>query len=271
MKLKYLITLGLVPLALTSCGSGSLTLDQMKEYINNIDDSAAYPFYRVIGACDYNNEFIEVDREFTKDYRPQEYVAYTRYNPGTYDPDFDIAEDEENTLNFNDGSKAYWSRMPMRLTKNNFYGEIDDGKQVKINSTCSYYQLFHYMKTWSDSQVKNADAGGEVVMNVIKDDKGEVSKFVFYGENLHSKILINNFPLYADPADTQHFPDGIYYSIVGPAPMYQNEIDGTFNFRFEYNKDGWLTREYIASVNYNSKDSNDTQFCAEAIYSYLFE
>lgn len=264
MKLKCLITLGLVPLALTSCGSGSLSLEQMKEYVNTIENTDVYPFYRVRGACNFNNEYIEVDSEFVNDFREYEYVPYTRYNEGFLDPNFD----NEDALTFANGSKSYWARMPLRITKDNFYGEVDDGRKISINSSCAYYQLYHYMKTWSDSQVKNADPGGEVVMQLLKDKEGNTTGFVFYGENLHSKITFDNFPIYPDTNDIVHFPYGVDYL---ENPMFKNEIDASFNFRFEYNSLGFLTREYIASVNYNDKESSDTQFCAEALYTYRFE
>lgn len=270
MKIKKLLPLLVIPMLLTSC-SKPLTVEQLKEYIDTISDEIVYPYYRVVGALDYNNKYIEVDSEFTQDPREGQFIPYARYNPGSYDPNFDVTfENEKDFMSFANTSKSYWSRMPLRIHKSNFYAIYNDGKSDSINSTCAYYQLFHYMKPWSDSPVKNADSAGNMVMEFLKDKDGETSGFVFYALDLHAKITIDNYPEYPDPSNEAHWPMGIDYDIYGPSPMYSNEIDASFNFRFEYNKDGWLTREYIVSTNYNSKESTETQFCCEALYSYLF-
>lgn len=265
MKLKRLFPLLIIPMALTSCGSGPLSVEQMKEYTDTISDEVCYPYYRVVGAIDYNNKYIEVDSEFVNDFREDDFIPYSRYNPGTYDESFDPYE-EEFIMNFANASKSYWARMPLRITKSSFYGTYFDGRNEVINSTCAYYQLYHYMKPWSDSPVKNADSAGDMVMKIKKDKDGNVESFTFEGINLHAKITIDNYPMYPDPNDLTHFP----YGVMSAEEMYRNEIDASFNFLFEYNKDGWLKREYIVSTNYNSKDSTDSQFCCEALYSYSF-
>ena len=265
MKIKHLFPLLIIPMALASCGSKGLSVEQMQDYLDNISSEEVYPYYRVVGAIDYNNKYITVDNEFTRDFREGEFVPYSRYYPGSYDPEFDEYE-EDLCMNFANASKSYWSRMPLRITKDSFYGIYNDGHKDVINSTCTYYKLLHYMKTWYDSPVKNADSGGEMVMEVAKDKEGNVTGFNFSGVNLHSKITIDNYPMYPNTDDLVHFPNGVLSS----EEMYRNEIDATFNFRFEYDKNGWLTREYIASANYNDKSSNEVQFYCEAIYSYLF-
>ncbi|MCQ2801055.1 MAG: hypothetical protein MJ222_00160 [Bacilli bacterium] len=265
MKIKHLFPLLIVPMALASCGKNALSVEQMQDYLANVSSETVYPYYRVIGAIDYNNMYIEVDNEFTNDFREGEFVPYSRYNPGSFDPEYDTYG-EELTMIFANSSKSYWSRMPLRITKDNFYGLYNDGRNEIINPTCAYYQLHHYMKTWSDSFVKNADNGGEMVMEVNKDKDGNVEAFVFSGVNLHSKIIIDNYPMYPDTNDTVHFP----YGVLSNEEMYRNEVDASFNFKFEYNKDGWLTREYIVSTNYNDKESSETQFYCEAKYSYSF-
>jgi len=265
MKLKTLFPLLIVPMALASCGKAGLSVEQMQGYLANIPSEEVYPYYRVVGAIDYNNKYIEVDKEFTNDFREGEFIPYSRYNPGSYDPDYDPYE-EEFIMNFANASKSYWARMPLRITKDSFYGLYNDGRNDVINSTCAYYQIYHYMKPWSDSFVKNADSGGEMVMEVNKDKDGNVSSFVFSGVNLHAKITVDNYPMYPDTNDTVHFP----YGVLSAEEMYRNEIDASFNFKFEYNKDGWLTREFIMSTNYDEKTSSETQFYSEALYSYSF-
>lgn len=265
MKLKHLFPLLIVPMALASCGKDALSVEQMQDYLANISTEEVYPYYRVVGAIDYNNMYLNIDSEFTNDFREGEFVPYSRYNPGTYDPSYD-PYDEKFIMNFANASKSYWARMPLRITKDNFYGLYNDGHNDVINSTCSYYQIHHYMKPWSDSFVKNADSGGEMVMEVNKDKDGNVESFVFYGVNLHSKINIDNYPMYPNTDDLEHFP----YGVLSPDEMYRNEIDASFNFKFEYNKDGWLAREFIMSTNYNDKESTEIQFYCEAKYTYSF-
>lgn len=266
MKLKQLIPLLIVPMALASCGKNGLSVEEMQDYLDKIPVEAVYPYYRVVGAIDYNNKYIEIDQEFTNDFREGQFIPYTRYNAGCYDPEFDLY-DEELTMNFANGSKSYWSRLPLRITKDNFYGEYNDGHNNVINPTSSYYQILHFMKSWVDSDVKNADDGREMVMEVTKDEDGEVSGFVFKGLAIHSKITIDNYPFYPNTDDSTHFPYGVLSSDI----MYNNVIDATFNFKFEFDAEGWLKREYIASTNYNENDSHETQFYCEAIYSYLFD
>ena len=267
MKFKRYLPLLLIPMALASCAK-PLSVEQLKEYIDTIQiHEDEYPYYRVVGAIDFNNTYIEVDSEFTEDFREGQFIPYSRYNPGSFDPDYDTDYDEKDTMSFANASKSYWARMPMRITGKSFYGEAINPKGVKeINSTCDYYKLHSYMKPWAESQVKNADSIGKMKMEFIKADNGEINGFVFYATDLHSLIHIDNYPEYPDINTSTHFPFGI----EGYETMYQNQIEARFNFRFEYNKDSWLTREYIATTNYNPSKSHDTQFYCEALYTYSF-
>ena len=91
MKKKFLSLL-LLPLALTSCGSSPVSLDQMKEKLANVSDEAKYPYYKVVGSIDFNNQVLEVDAEFSNEPGYVTFVPYSRYNDGFYNATADTSE-----------------------------------------------------------------------------------------------------------------------------------------------------------------------------------
>ena len=57
-----------------------------------------------------------------------------------------------------------------------------------------------------------------------------------------------------------------------PLPLYyKNTVNAKVNIRFEYNKDGWLVKESMTSVDYNFNVASTSQVSLEAVYSYQFE
>jgi len=264
---KRLFSLLLVTLMASGCGnSAGLSVEQMKEHIKDISVEDLYPYYKVRGAIDYNDTYYEVDADFVNQYKTGELVPYTRYHPGTYDPLFDAQDvPEEEIKTYANGSKAYWSHVPMRINTTNFYYELTSDTGVKsLNLTCAYSYILHYIKSWIDANSKNANTPGDMIMSTL--DGGG---FAFSGSSIHSKITIDNFPEYPDNINNPRFKE-LEYSIDGPYPMFKNTIDGVFNFRFEYNKDGWLTREFIKTIDYDPKVSTTTHFYCEAVYTYEF-
>ena len=56
---KPLLTLLVLPIMLTSCSTNRSSFDALKARIDTIEDSAVYPYYKVIGSIDFNNEYME--------------------------------------------------------------------------------------------------------------------------------------------------------------------------------------------------------------------
>ena len=122
---KRLLTFLLLPLILTSCNGGGVSLTQMREKIANVSDELLYPYYKVVGSADFNNILYDVDAEFSNEPGVDTFVPYSRYNNGFYNATADISEsDPNNIIIYSLASKSYWLRAPLRITKSNFYSEI---------------------------------------------------------------------------------------------------------------------------------------------------
>ena len=124
MKKKFLSLL-LLPLALSSCGKSPLSLEQMREKVSVVSDAAQYPYYKVVGSIDFNNQVLEVDAEFSNEPGYNTFVPYSRYNDGFYNATVDTSEPNvEDIIIYSLASKSYWLRAPLRIHKSNFYSEV---------------------------------------------------------------------------------------------------------------------------------------------------
>ena len=125
MKRKWLL-LSLAPLALASCGGAvSSTFEAIRDKIGALPSSASYPYYRVVGMMDFNNEILEVEQTFKEAPIDGEFVPYARYNEGFYNAAMDGVEpNPADILIYGMASRSYWLRAPLRLTADNFYKTI---------------------------------------------------------------------------------------------------------------------------------------------------
>lgn len=137
MKKKFL-TLLLIPLILTSCNSGEMSLASMRAKIDNVSSERIYPFYKVVGSADFNGITHEVDKEFADEPSTTTFVPYARYNDGFYNETLDTSEaNVEDIIIYGMASKSYWLRAPLRINKDNFYKEVYTASSVTINGESS--------------------------------------------------------------------------------------------------------------------------------------
>ena len=125
---KRLLPLFVTALTLTSCGNSGLTVDQAKEVVANYSTDNLYPYYKVIGNLDFNNEIVEVDATFDKEPVPTRFVPYARYNDGFFNAKADFKDEDEDILIYGMASRSYWLRAPMRINAKNFYAFEKDGE-----------------------------------------------------------------------------------------------------------------------------------------------
>lgn len=356
MKKKFLSLL-LLPLALTSCGNSPVSLDQMKEKLASVSDAANYPYYKVVGSIDFNNQVLEVDAEFSEDPGYNTLVPYSRYNDGFYNATLDTSEaNVEDIIIYSLASKSYWLRAPLRIHKSNFYSEVytiagatmnggaitidaDDGKigsvtlkdatgekdyvdakivninaagftlscfyqkseeekeayefnfnrsgavdenliyagefadqyQNKLvvnkgtreNTTCAHYLLQHIITSYIGQTGSTNPSKNQMKMAYTAD-----GGFVFYGEAVHSQILIDNFPYYPDPSE---HPEIGEWDEEYPLPCYKNKVNAKVDIRFEYNAEGWLVKEEMSSSGYDYNTISSSQVSLKAVYGYKFQ
>ena len=354
MKKKFLSLL-LLPLALTSCGSSPVSLAQMKEKLANVSDEAKYPYYKVVGSIDFNNQVLEVDAEFSNEPGYVTFVPYSRYNDGFYNATADTSEANiDDIIIYSLASKSYWLRAPLRIHKSNFYsevytisgatmnggaitidasngdigsitmkdggaekdfveakisavnaqgltitaytvngeektahefafnrsgefdadlayaGEYTDNNQNKLvvtkgtreNTTCAHYLLQHIITSYIGQTGSTNPSKNQMKMTTTAD-----GGFVFYGEGVHSQILIDNFPYYPDP---EEHPEIGEWDPEYPIPCYKNKVNAKVDIRFEYNAEGWLVKEEMSSSGYNYDVATASQVSLKAVYGYKF-
>ena len=256
---KQIISLIVVPLLLTSCNAGNLSLNQMKEKMNNVSDENLYPMYKVVGAIDFNNQYMDVEATFSKDPEPGTFVPYARYNDGFYLDSLDNSESEENVIIKSMASRSYWLRAPLRLHKSNFYDEVEGIE----NTTCGHYIIQHLITSYVGLTGATNPSRNQMKMKVNKD-----GDFIFYGEAVHTKVTIDNFPYYPD---FEQYPElGGEWDEGHPLPCYYNVVNAKVNISFRYNKDGWLVEEKMTSVGYNYYVASTSQVALQANYGYFF-
>ena len=139
---KKAFVFALLPFVLAGCSNASSSFLEVKSLLDNISSEALYPYYRVNGMIDFNNEVMEIDALFSKDPSPDTFVPYARYNEGFYNRSLDNSEDDpSNIIIYGLSSKSYFLRAPLRLTKDNFYATIAvergvgnyDGVDIEVN------------------------------------------------------------------------------------------------------------------------------------------
>ncbi len=245
----------LIPLVLTSCGHKGVSFDDLQARIDNIAVSEEHPYYRVVGVLDFNNSVTEVDAQFVNMPDGETFVPYARFNPGFYLPMYET-NSEEDTIYSLMASRSYWLRVPLKIDRTNFIAYDEDGN---INSSCVFASLQSVITSWF-GQVGSANPSSCYAYYELNDDGG----FVIAGDKVHTNIRIDNYPCYPDTGS----PYQAWDADVNAFPAYKNTVDGKFNIRFEYNKDGWLKREYLASIDYDYSKSSASQVCLESRYYY---
>ena len=262
MNKKFLLLLA-VPLVMTSC-SNHVTFKALKARTDTIEKSTEHPYYRVIGSIDYNNTYLTVDENFDRQPAADSFVPYARYNEGFYNINAQQIYDEamlqdDQIAIYMMASRSYWLRAPLKVDKENFDVYLANGKR---NTTCAYANMLKLIATWYGT-VNNPSSKNpyfELLPN---------GGFAIGGSEMHTKFKIDNFPIYPDH---ETHPDLIpEWDETDPLPMYLTEAEGRVNIRFEFDKNGWLKREYCATVGYNYNNSTKAQFALESRYFYQNE
>ena len=259
---KKLSLLLVLPLLVTSCGKGA-GFDAVKSVVDSINVSSEHPYYRVVGSIDYNSTVVEVNEVFDKMPKANEFVPYARYNEGFYNAQAQVIYDsstvaDEDIVIYMMASRSYWLRAPMKIDKTNFQ-VLKDNKQ---NSTCAAANLVKIIATWYGTV--NNPSNKNPYYDLLPD-----GGFVVGADAIHTKFKIDNYPIYPDP-DT-HPDEVLPWDEDDPLPLYLTEAEGRVNIRFEYDKDGWLKREFCETVGYNYKNVSAGQFALESRYYYQNE
>lgn len=253
MKKKLALFL-LVPLVVTtSCSQNRVDFNTIKEMVDGIEVSAEHPYYRVLGTLDFANSITEVDEMFDQMPNGTSFVPYSRYNEGFYNKYADYLPDADTVL-YSMGSRSYWLRAPLKIDKENFY-VVNDNVE---NSTCANYLLTRIITVWIDGVGSANPSTCKVYYEKLPD-----GGFAIGGDKVHTKVTIDNYPCY--PYEGSMFGQ---WKERNPLPAYKNVADGKFNIRFEYNKDGWLKKESLYSINYNYRASTSNQVGLESRYYY---
>ena len=251
---KKLTLLLLLPLVMSSCSQNRVDFATIKKMVDNIEVSAEHPYYRVLGTLDFANSITEVDAVFDQMPNGTSFVPYARYNEGFYNQYVDYLPEDETVL-FNMASKSYWLRAPLKIDKTNFY--VLDAKNNE-NSTDANYFLNHIITVWMDGVGSANPSTCKVYYEKLANGGSAIG-----GDKVHTKVTIDNYPCY--PESGSIFGE---WKPRNPLPAYKNIADGKFNIRFEYNKDGWLKREYLYSINYDYNKSTSNQVGLESRYYY---
>lgn len=258
---KRLSLLVLLPLTLASCGKGA-DFARVKALTDNISDAALFPYYRVIGTLDFNNELLQIDETFDKTPDPTKFVPYARYNEGFYCKAASTAEsnlEDKDVVIYGMSSRSYWLRAPLRLNKSNFY--VVDAKGNE-NKTCGHYIISHIITSFMDQGGAINPSKNKMIYEVLED-----GGFAFEGKASHTEFRIDNYPYYPD--ESAH-PELGEWDPDYPLPCYKNQVNGKVNVRFEYNKDGWLVKESLKTTDYDYKKATPSQVALEAVYTYKF-
>ena len=262
MKKKYLSLL-VLPLILTSCNGGGVSLAAMRDKVNNISDAALYPYYKVVGSADFNNMTYEIDAEFANEPGASTFVPYSRYNDGFYNATLDTSEaDLDDIVIYSMASKSYWLRAPLRINKSNFYVEVEDEGSKRENTTCAHYILQHIITSYIGQTGSTNPSKNQMKMAFTSS-----GGFVFYGEAVHTTLYIDNLPYYPDPAE---HPEIGEWDPEYPIPCYKNKLNAKVNVRFEYNAEGWLIKESLSTLDYDYSHSTASQASLVAVYGYKF-
>ncbi|MCQ2815076.1 MAG: hypothetical protein MJ227_02145 [Bacilli bacterium] len=258
---KKLLLLLLLPLTLTSCGNSHNTFNALKTNVDKIEKSSEHPYYKVIGRIDFNNEVIDVNATFDKQPNGTSFVPYARYNEGFYCAyaGDNAVTSEEDVVIYGMASRSYWLRVPLKIDKENFY-VLDETNS--INPTCAYANITKIIASWAGQEGSVNPSNVYPYFDVYAD-----GSFAIGGDKVHTSFKIDNYPFYPDP---NTHPEIGPWKERNPLPCYLNKVDAKVNIRFEYDSDGWLKREYLATIDYDYNKSIPSQLCLEAVYSYKF-
>ena len=263
---KKLIPLLVMPLALVSCGRSSLTLNEAKNVVSGFSTEAEYPYYKVIGSLDFNGELLRVNATFDQPIEEGTFVPYVRYNDGFYNKTADKKNTDFDILIYSMASRSYWLRAPLKISSENFFAYAKDKSTGEFtsdeNTSCAHYILEHLITSFV-GQAANANPSSMSMYMVRTSDGG----LAFGGDAVHTEITIDNYPFYPD---YNNIPELGEWDDSMPLPCYKNRINAKVNIRFEYNKDGWLVRETMSSIGYDSNVAKKDQVSLDALYVYDF-
>lgn len=264
---KKLLPLLLVPVLLTSCGRASLSLEKAEEIVAQYSTDTVYPYYKVIGALDFNGEITLVDATFDKEPQNNKFVPYARYNEGFFNETADQTDEDFDILIYGMASRSYWLRAPLRINSDNFFAYAKDpntGEYTETeNSSCAHYILEHIITSFIGKSLHANPKNQRMYIEELSD-----GGIAFGGDKVHTSVTIDNYPFYPD---FDNIPEiGPWNPIINPLPCYKNKAEARVNIRFEYNADGWLVKESMTSIGYKESVASRTQVSLEAVYSYEF-
>lgn len=260
MKKRALLLLLTLPLVMTSCAKHD-GFSAVKARTDAIEKTDKHPFYRVVGSIDYNKTFLEINEVFDRQPQADSFVPYARYNEGFYNEaaqflyDPGTLEDEKISI-YMMASRSYWLRAPLKIDKTNFQVLYEDGK---VNTTCASQNLIRLIAVWYGTI--NNPSSKNPYFDLLPD-----GGFAVGGTEIHTQFTIDNFPIYPDH---EAHPDEVAeWDEDDPLPLYLTQAEGKVNIRFEYDKDGWLKREYCSTIGYNFNSDTAGQFALESRYFY---
>ena len=263
---KKLFPLLIVPMLLTSCGKNSISLAKAKEIVSKYSTETLYPYYKVIGALDFNGEYLTVDAEFANEPSSDKFVPYARYNEGFYNRYADGKSKDFDIIIYAMASRSYWLRAPLRINSDNFftYQKDKDTEEPTAfeNTTCGHYILEHIVTSYAGQPAHANPSSKYMYMEALPN-----GGIAFGGKEVHTYVTIDNYPYYPDYGN---IPELGEWKERNPLPCYFNRVNAKVNIRFEYNADGWLVKESMTSIGYKKDSPSKTQVSLEAIYVYEF-
>ena len=135
-------------------------------------------------------------------------------------------------------------------------------QKERLNKTCANYIIESIITSFAEDGVLYNPSSMKMTYELHED-----GSFAFVGKKVHSKVFIDNYPYYPDP---EAHPEMGSWEASNPLPCYKNYINGKYNIRFEYNKDGWLTKEWLETLDYNYNTASRYQASLVSTYSYKF-
>ena len=255
MKHKVALFL-LLPLVATSCAPKDTGFANVKSLIDKINPTTEYPYYRVIGALDFNDTLLKVNAPFYSDPKGDVFVPYVRYTEGFYNKYAEVLEEGDDIRIYAMASHSYWLRAPLKIDNTNFYALDEEGLE---NVSTANYILTHIITSWIGGVGSSNPSNCYTYYEQLPG-----GGFAIGGNSVHTILIIDNYPSYPCGTDSE-FGE---WKPRNPLPAYKNKVDGKFNIRFEYDKDGWLKYESFASINYDYNKSSLTQVAGESRYYY---